>query len=36
MSFTIEWLPDEPILVVRGSGMLTADSFRQMYTQVNE
>lgn len=36
MTFTIEWLPDEPILVVRGSNMLTADAFRQMFAQVNE
>ena len=34
MAFQIEWLPDEPILIVTASGLITAADFSSMYARV--
>lgn len=36
MGFTIEWIPNEPILVVTGSGLLAMDDFVKMFAQVTQ
>ena len=36
MGFTLELLPDEPIMVVKGKGTLTAQDFTEMYDESRE
>jgi hypothetical protein len=34
MGFSIEWVPNEPILIATGSGLISAADFQGMYVQV--
>lgn len=34
MAFTLEWVPDEPILIATATGLISADDFKEMYQQV--
>ena len=36
MAFQIEWVPNEPILIATGTGLISSDDFKMMFDKVSQ